>query len=45
VIAGQAREMKSLRYADGGRLVAVARNNDTMQMLRPLRSRHARGEQ
>jgi hypothetical protein len=45
VIEGQAREMKLLRYADGGRLVVVARNNDTIQVLRPLRSRRAKGEQ
>jgi hypothetical protein len=39
VIAGQVRDMKLLRQADGGRLIAVARNDDKLQVLRPLRAR------
>ncbi|MDQ3996317.1 MAG: VCBS repeat-containing protein, partial [Gemmatimonadota bacterium] len=38
VIEGQVRDMKPLRHADGGRLIAVARNDDTLRMLRPLRA-------
>jgi hypothetical protein len=38
VIEGQVRDMKPLRHADGGRLIAVARNDDKLQVLRPLRS-------
>jgi hypothetical protein len=37
-IEGQVRHIKSLRQAGGGRLIAVARNNDKLQILRPLRS-------
>jgi hypothetical protein len=39
VIEGQVRDMKPLRQADGGRLIAVARNGDKLQILRPLRAR------
>jgi hypothetical protein len=38
VIEGQVRDMKPLRAADGGRLIAVARNDDKLQILRPLRT-------
>jgi hypothetical protein len=37
VIEGQVRDMKLLLRADGDRLIIVARNNDTVQILRPLR--------
>ena len=37
VLDGQVRDLKLLRRADGGRVVVVARNNDTVQILRPLR--------
>jgi len=37
VIGGQARHMKLLRRAGGGRLIVVARNGDRLQVLRPLR--------
>jgi hypothetical protein len=37
VIEGQVRDMKLLLRADGDRLIVVARNNDTVQILRPLR--------
>lgn len=37
VILGDVRDLELLRYADGGRLIVVARNDDTLQMLRPLR--------
>jgi hypothetical protein len=36
-IAGQVRELEPLRYADGTRLVVVARNNQPLMLLRPLR--------
>ena len=36
-IDGQVREMKLLRAANGGRLIVVARNNDKVQILQPLR--------
>ncbi len=36
VIVGQVRDLELLRYADGGRLIVVARNDDTLQILRPL---------
>jgi hypothetical protein len=42
VIEGQVRDMKPLRQADGGRLIAVARNGDKLQILRPLRARGSR---
>ena len=35
VIGGQVRHMAWLRRADGSRLIAVARNNDRLQILRP----------
>jgi enediyne biosynthesis protein E4 len=38
VIEGQVRDMKPLRHAGGGRLIAVARNDDKLQILRPLRA-------
>ena len=37
VIVGQVRDLKLLRRADGGPLIVVARNDDTLQILRPLR--------
>ena len=39
VIEGEVREMKMLRHASGGRLIVVARNGDSPQILRPLRPR------
>ncbi len=38
VIDGQVRHMRQLRHAGGGRLIAVARNNDRLQLLRPPRA-------
>jgi hypothetical protein len=38
LIEGQVRDMKPLRRAGGGRLIAVAKNDDTLQVLRPLRT-------
>ncbi len=38
MIEGQVRHMGWLRQADGRRLIVVARNNDKLQVLRPLRS-------
>jgi len=38
MIEGQVRHMGWLRQADGKRLIVVARNNDKLQVLRPLRS-------
>ncbi|MFN2563914.1 MAG: FG-GAP-like repeat-containing protein, partial [Gemmatimonadaceae bacterium] len=38
VIEGQVRDMKHVRHAGGGRLIAVARNDDKLQLLRPLRA-------
>lgn len=38
VIEGQVRHMKTLRAANGTRLIVVARNDTTLQILRPLRS-------
>jgi hypothetical protein len=35
-IEGQVRAMRLLRYADGSRLIVVARNDDRLQILRPL---------
>lgn len=37
VIEGQVRHMKPLRYAAGDSLIVVARNDDQLQVLRPLR--------
>ena len=37
VVDGEVRDMKLLRGGRGQRLVAVARNNDRLQVLRPLR--------
>ena len=39
VIDGQVRHMAWLKWAGvrGGRLIVVARNNDRLQVLRPLR--------
>jgi hypothetical protein len=37
VIEGQVRDMRLLRRAGGHRLIVVARNNDKLQILRPLR--------
>ncbi len=39
VILGQARHMALLRWANDERLILVARNNDKLQILRPLRYR------
>jgi hypothetical protein len=39
VIVGQVRDLKWLRYADGSRLIVVARNDETVQVLRPLRQK------
>ncbi len=37
VLRGQVRDMKPLRHADGGELIVVARNGETLQFVRPLR--------
>jgi hypothetical protein len=37
VIEGQVRDMELLMRAGGDRVIVVARNNDTLQILRPLR--------
>jgi len=44
VIEGQARDVKPLRHASGGRLIVVARNGDRLQMLRPLGGEGRGGE-
>ena len=36
-ITGQVREMKVLRHRSHGRVIVVARNNDRLQVIRPLR--------
>jgi len=36
-IDGQVRDLKPLRQAGGGQLIAVARNDDALLLLRPLR--------
>jgi enediyne biosynthesis protein E4 len=36
-IEGQVRDMKWLRHATRGRVIVVGRNNDKLQILRPLR--------
>ncbi|MGZ8455201.1 MAG: VCBS repeat-containing protein [Gemmatirosa sp.] len=41
-IDGQVRAMAALRRADGGSLIAVARNGQRLQLLRPLRVDGAR---
>ena len=38
-IEGQVRDMKELRQAGGRRLIAIARNNDKLEMLRPMAMR------
>src|SRR2546430_8338564 len=38
MIEGQVRHFGWLRQADGKRLIIVARNNDRLQVLRPLRA-------
>jgi len=38
MIEGQVRHFGWLRQADGKRLIIVARNNDRLQALRPLRA-------
>jgi hypothetical protein len=43
LIEGQARHMALLRRAGGERLILVARNDDRLQVLRPLRYRPAPG--
>lgn len=41
IVEGQVRDMKALRGANGDRLIAVARNNDKLEILRirPLKGR------
>jgi hypothetical protein len=39
VIEGEVRHMKLLRTAGGERLIVVARNNDKLQIIRPLPSK------
>ncbi len=39
MIDGQVRHMEPLRHAGGDRLIVVARNNDKLQILRPLRAK------
>lgn len=41
-IEGQVRDLKPMRHAGGGWLIAVARNGDRLQLLRPLRAESAR---
>ncbi|MEP6998892.1 MAG: VCBS repeat-containing protein [bacterium] len=41
-IDGQVRHMSLLHAADGGRLIVVARNDNTVQVIRPNRMRGAR---
>jgi hypothetical protein len=36
-IEGQARRMRPLRHREGGHLIVVARNDSTLQLLRPTR--------
>ncbi len=36
VILGEARDMELVRHADGGHLIVVARNNEGLQILRPV---------
>lgn len=43
VLDGQVRHMQRLRSATRGRLIVVARNDDRLQLLRPLRTRSAPG--
>jgi hypothetical protein len=38
VLEGQVRDMELVRGPNGGRLIVVARNNDRLQVLRPLRA-------
>jgi len=38
MIEGQVRHLGWLRQANGRRLIIVARNNDRLQVLRPLRA-------
>jgi enediyne biosynthesis protein E4 len=38
VIDGQVRHMVWLRWANGGRVIVVARNDDSLQIVRPLRA-------
>ena len=38
LIEGQVRHIGLMRQPDGRRLIVVARNNDKLQVLRPLRS-------
>ena len=39
MIDGQVRRLGLVKRADGGRLIVVARNNDKLQILRPLHHR------
>ncbi len=41
-LEGQVRDLKAMRRADGGWMIAVARNGDRLQLLRPLRAESAR---
>jgi enediyne biosynthesis protein E4 len=43
-IEGEVRAMSPLRFADGSRLIVVARNDDTLKVLEPLRWRTRRTE-
>jgi hypothetical protein len=43
VIEGQVRDMKLVRQANGSRLVAVARNDDALLLLRTLRAKASAG--
>jgi hypothetical protein len=38
IIKGEVRDMKPLRHASAGRVILVARNNDRLQIVRPLRA-------
>jgi hypothetical protein len=41
-LQGQVRDLKAMRRADGGWMIAVARNGDRLQLLRPIRAESAR---
>jgi hypothetical protein len=41
-IEGQVREMRQLRHTEGGQLIAIARNDARLQILRPLHGAGAR---
>ena len=44
-IEGEIRRLASLRRARGDRVIVAARNNDKLQLLRPLRSSGAESKQ